>query len=125
MKQVNNAIRKLFHGLSVEKIYITQDLFLTEYTFFDNKNGSFDGDEFIWKVKDIGDGSSHLWYKKYSLPCTKVLGFLACIVTSKVLGIGAAKCSHGDFKIIRSGKISTISSDVSEKQSIFYTSAGI
>ena len=27
---------------------ITQDIFWTEYTDYDNKNGSFDGDEFIW-----------------------------------------------------------------------------
>ena len=58
--------------------------------FFDNKNGSFDGDEFIWKIKDIRDGNINLWHQKYSPPCTKVLGFVSCKVTSKVLGIGLA-----------------------------------
>ena len=38
----------------------TQDIFWTEYTDFDNKNGSFDGDGFIYKSKDIIDGNSHL-----------------------------------------------------------------
>ena len=68
----------------------TQEIFWTEYTDFDNKNVSCDGDEFIWKIKDIRYGNSHFWHQKYSLPCTKVLGFVACVVTSKVLGIGAA-----------------------------------
>ena len=39
---------------------VTQDLFWNDYTLFDNKNDSFDRDEFIWKSKDIRDGNSHL-----------------------------------------------------------------
>ena len=62
---------------------------------------------------------------KYSLLCTKVLGFVACIVTSKVLGICAAERSWGGVNKIKSGKISAISSDVSEKKTIVYTSAFI
>ena len=79
----------------------------------------------IWKSKDLKDGNSHLWHQKYSLPCTKVLGFVACRLTSKVLVIGPADISWGDIKTIKSGKRSAISSDVSEKQSIVYTSACI
>ena len=54
-------------------------------TNFDNNNGSFGGDEFICRSKDIRDGNSHLWHLKYSFPCSKVIGFVACIVTSKVI----------------------------------------
>ena len=115
----------MFHRLSLDKITVTQDVFWTEYTDFDNKNGSFDGDEFIRKIKDIRDGNSHLWHIKYSPTCTKVLGFVACIVTSNVLGIDAAEHSWGDVKTIKFGKRSSIFSDVSEKQSIFNTSACI
>ena len=50
---------------------------------------------------------------KYSPPCTKVIGFGVCIVTSKVLGIGVADRSWGDIITIKSGKMSAISSDVS------------
>ena len=124
-KQVNNVIKRLFSGSSEEEMNVTLDMFWTEYTDFDNKIGSFDTDEFIWKSKDISDGNSNLWYQKYSLPFTKVLGFVACRVTSKVLGIVAVERSWGDVKTIKSGKISAISSDVSEKQSIFYTSTCI
>ena len=104
---------------------VTLDLFWTEYNAFDKKIGSYYSDEFIWKSKDISDGNSHLWHQKYSLPFTKVLGFVACRVTSKVLGIGAAKRSWGDVKTIKSGKRSAIISDVSEKHSIVYTSTCI
>ena len=80
---------------------VTIDTFWTEHNDFDKNNGSFDGDEFIWKSKDISDVNSHLWHQKYSLPFAKVLGFVACRVTSKVLGIGAAERSWGDVKIIK------------------------
>ena len=60
---------------------VTQEIFGTDYTAFDKKNGSFGGDEFIWKIKDIRYGNSKVWHQKYLLPCTKVLGFVACRVT--------------------------------------------
>ena len=104
---------------------VTLDVFWTDYTAFDNKVGSYDADEFIWKIKDISDGNSHLWHQKYTLLFNKVLGFVSCIVTSKFLGVGAAERSWGDVKTIKSGKGSAISSDVSEKQSIVYTSTCI
>ena len=49
-KQANNVIKILFHGAYEYKMAVTQDIFWTEYTEFDNKIGSFDGDEFIWKI---------------------------------------------------------------------------
>ena len=50
-KQVNNVIKTLFSGASEEEMAVTQDIFWTEYTDFDNKIGAFDVDEFIWKSK--------------------------------------------------------------------------
>ena len=85
--QVNNVIKRLFSGAYEEEMAVAQDISWNEYTDFDNKIGSFDADEFIWKSKDIRDGISHLWHKKYSLPCTKVFGFVSFRFTSKVLGI--------------------------------------
>ena len=69
---------------------VTPDIFWTEYNDFENKNGSFDGDEFICKRNYIIDGNSLLWHQKYSLTCTNVLGFVECRVTSKVIVIYAA-----------------------------------
>ena len=125
MKKVNNVIKKLFRELSVDKMAVAQDLFWTNYTLFDNKNFTFDGDEFIWIIKDIRDGNSHFWHLKYPIPCTKVIGFVACRFTSKVFGIGASERSWGDFNTIKSSKISAIRRYVSEKHSIVYTSSYI
>ena len=124
-KQVKNIIKTLFSGAYEDKISVTQDIFWTQYTNFYNKIVSFDADKFIWKIKGIKDGNSNFWHQKYSLPCTKVIGFVECRFTSKVLGIGAAEYSWGDVKTIKSGKRYAISSDVSQKQSIVYISACI
>ena len=61
-KQVNNVIKILFSVSSEEEMDVTLDVFWTEYTAFDNKVGSYDADEFIWKIKDISDGNSYLWH---------------------------------------------------------------
>ena len=58
-KQVNNVIKKLFSGASEDEMSVTQDIFWTEYTDFDNNIGSFDADEFIWKRKYIKNCNSH------------------------------------------------------------------
>ena len=41
----------------------------------------------IWNSKDITNGNSHIWHQKYALPSTTVIGFVACGLTSKILGI--------------------------------------
>ena len=86
-----------------------------------------------------------MWNQKYYLIYTKVIGFVAfrvtskvlgiisadrswvdaCRVTSKFIGIGSVERSWGDVKKTKSGKISSIGSGISEKQSIVYTSACI
>ena len=103
----------------------TIDTFWSKNNYFNHNNYPFDSDKFIWISKDVWGSNSHLWHQKYSLSCTKVLGFVACCVTSKILGIGSAESSWGDYKTTESGKISAIVSDISEKQIIVYTSACI
>ena len=49
-KQVNSVIRTLFYGVPEDEIDVNKVIFWTEYTEFDNKNGSCDADEFIWKI---------------------------------------------------------------------------
>ena len=63
------------------------DLFWTESEDFRNQRGEF-GNLARFKSKEASAGKSHLWYEKYSLYYTKVLGFVACRVTSKNGGIG-------------------------------------
>ena len=62
-KLVNNVISKLFHEVPEDKVAVTEDMFWTDYTEFDNNIGSFDTDEFIWKSKDIRDGNIHFWHQ--------------------------------------------------------------
>ena len=64
-------------------------------------------------------------HQKYSLPSTKVIGFVDCRVTLKNTGIGSAKRSWGDVKTIKLGNISALGSNIFEKQSILYTSTCI
>ena len=85
--QVDTIINSLFDGSSEKYLHETLDTFWSEYTNFNYKNDSFDSNEFIWNSKDICDINSHLWNQKYSLPSTKVLGFVACGLTSTILGI--------------------------------------
>ena len=123
--QVNNIIKSLFDGSTEKQLHETLDTFWSEYKNFNNNNDTFDSNEFIWNIKDICYGNSNIWHTKYSLPPTKVLGFLDFRVTSKIIGIGSADRSWGDVKKIKSGKISALGSDIYEKQSIVYTSACI
>ena len=51
--------------------------------------------------------------------------FFCMYIHIKVFGIGAEEHSWVEFNTIKSGKRSAISSDVSEKHSIVYTSAFI
>ena len=85
----------------------------------------FDSNEFIWNSNDISYGNSHLWHQKSSLPSAKVLCFLSCRLTSAFLRIGSAERSWGNSKTIKSGKRSPLGSEISEKQSIVYTSVCI
>ena len=43
-KQVNNVTKTLFFGSYEQETTVTQDIFWTEYTEFDNNIGSFDAD---------------------------------------------------------------------------------
>ena len=91
MKQVNNVIKTLFHGLSDDEMSYNIDTWWIGYTDFNNNNGHFDGGDFICKSKYIQVGTSHLWHHKYSLPCKKVIDFVSCRGASEILGIGAAE----------------------------------
>ena len=90
-------------GISDDEMNDTIDNLWSEYQSFNNKNGPFGGEYFIWSSKNILQGNSHIWYQKYFLHCTKVLVFLECRVTSKIIGMGAAERYWGDVKTNKSG----------------------
>ena len=61
MNDINNIIKVLFCGLSDDKWHVTLYILWSDYTDFNNKNGTFDGDKFIYISKDIHDVNSRLW----------------------------------------------------------------
>ncbi len=67
-------------------------------------------------------GKSHIWHETYSLPYTKVLGFVACRVKSKRLGIGSGERAWSEVKQIKDGKRSNLSGESLEKRTILFTS---
>ena len=80
---------------------------------------------FFCSSKDILESNSYIWHQKYFLPCTKLLGCVACRVTPNILGIRTDEQSWDDIHKIKYGKRYSVSSDVSEKQIIVYKSACI
>ena len=115
MNQVNVVIKTLFCGIPDDEMNDTLDTFWSECNAFNYKNGIFDSDDFIWISKDTIEDNSNKWHKNYYLPYTKVLSFIACRVTSKIIGISADERSWGDVKTIKYGKRSAISSYISDK----------
>ena len=86
------------------------DVFWDEFKAFMNCTPPFH-EKSRWATLDVAAGRSYLWHEKYLLPYTKVLGFVACRVTSKLAGIGPTERSWGAVKQIKDGKRSHIGSD--------------
>jgi hypothetical protein len=79
------------------------DTFLTEYGDFINKRGCFARDH-IWILASDPDLKAYRWHQKYTMPVTKVLGKIACLVLSKILGIGTAERNWKQVKAVKSGQ---------------------
>ena len=60
------------------------------------------------------------WHQRYSLPVTKVLGRLACLVLSKILGIGSAERNWKQVKLVKSGQWVNTSMEKTTKQVLLY-----
>ncbi len=73
-----------------DEIDVIIDTFWKEFSDFQNKTGVYGLRPGRFLLPDAINGNSHLWHELYSLPYTNVLGFVACRVTSKRLGVGSA-----------------------------------
>jgi hypothetical protein len=69
----------------------------------------------MWSSAPAVSGNSYVFQERYSLKITMMLGYVACRVTSKVLGIGAAEISWGDVKQPKTDK-----RDLWQKQRIVF-----
>ena len=95
------------------------DTFLTEYGVFINKRGAFAKDH-IWITARDPDLKAYHWHQKYSLKSTKMLGWLACIVLSKILGIGTAERNWKQVKAAKSGQRVNTTMNRTMKQVLVY-----
>ena len=95
------------------------DTFMEEYGDFTNKRGMFARDN-IWIMAADENAKAYQWHFKYSLPTTKVLGKLACLVLSKILGIGTAERNWKQVKAVKSGQQVNTSIDRTKKQVLIY-----
>ena len=75
-----------------EKLADLIDKFKDEYGYgeFTSQGGTF-GKDNIWMVAAKQETEEFRWHEKYSIETTEVLGRLACLVLSKILGIGTAE----------------------------------
>jgi hypothetical protein len=100
------------------------DTFWTEWSDFSNKLDTFSSKR-MWNSAPAVQGKSYVFHERYSLKVTTVLGYVACRVTSKVLGIGAAERSWGDVKQLMTDKRSHLSVEAVEQQSIIFGAASM
>jgi hypothetical protein len=98
------------------------DIFWNEFKAFQHKTEPFHQPA-RWTSSDVLNGRSHIWHEKYSLPYTKVLGYVACRVTSKLCGIGPAERCWSAVKQIKKDKRAHLSGESTEKRSVIYMSA--
>ena len=106
-----------------DEIDVIIDTFWKEFGHFQNKTGVYGLHPGRFLLPDAINGNSYLWHELYSLPYTNVLGFVACRVTSKRLGVGSAERSWADVKQIKDGKRSNLGGTSLEKRAILFTSA--
>jgi hypothetical protein len=57
------------------------------------------------------------------LKVTDVIGYVACRLTSKVIGIGAAECSWGDVKQLKSENCAHLRIESVELQSVIFSTS--
>ena len=95
------------------------DTFLTEHGDFINKRNSFARDN-IWIMAKEPSVLAYRWHQKYSLPVTKVLGKLACLVLSKILGIGTAERNWKQVKAVKSRQRVNTTIGKTTKQVLIY-----
>lgn len=79
------------------------NIFHKEYRDFTCRMGHF-ARVHIWVSAEDPLEKAYRWHQNYSLLYTEVLGKLACLVTSKILGIGTAERNWKQVKAVKVGQ---------------------
>jgi hypothetical protein len=101
--------------------HLSKDIetFWNEYGDFVNMRGCF-SHKYMWDAARGDNVKVYRWHQRYSLQGTKVLGKLACLVLSKILGIGTAEQNRKQVKYIKLDLCSHTDSDKVKKQAALY-----
>jgi hypothetical protein len=91
-----------------------------QYEHFQNKTGHYASRDHIWSSPDLERGDSHVWHRKNTLPGYTVLGKVACIVCSKILGIGSAERAWGNVKHLKTDKRAHLGGNTTKMQATMY-----
>jgi hypothetical protein len=67
----------------VDKFWSKREDFVNHCNYFAQEN--------IWIIATMVDTVAYKWHKRYSYPCTEILGPVACKSTSEALGCGQAE----------------------------------
>jgi len=95
------------------------DYFMEEYGDYTNRCNMFARDN-IWIIAADHATKAYKWHHKYSYHQKKVLGKLACLVLSKILGIGTAERIWKQVKAVKSGQRVNTTTDKTKKQVLVY-----
>jgi hypothetical protein len=125
----NKAVVTLIKRLLIDPFLVGQaksdavanaiNTFWDEFHFFQSKRKMFRY-EHMWETKTRETTPAFRWHERNSLRSTIILGKLACLVLSKILGVGTAERNWKQVKLIKSGQRSNISSEKCKKQVTLY-----
>ena len=96
------------------------DKFYQEFGDFTGRHCRFNQSH-IWIAAADPSEQAYRWHQKYSLHCTEVLGKLACLITSKILGIGTAERNWKQIKAVKLGQRTNTGMDKTKKQVMIYS----
>ena len=113
-------ISKLFDKPRTDRLAELTNLFLKEHCDFSNRTGVF-ANAVMWTGPDRDEHIvSCVWHLYWLVNRSKVLGKLACLVLSKILGMGTAERNWKQVKRLKSGDHSNLSMPVTTKMTNVY-----
>ena len=98
---------------------------MEQFQNFRNKTQYYCHNNIMWQSQLAHDGISHLWHRQYSISKCSEFAYVACRVTSKLLGIGSCERQWGDVKQMKSDKRSSLGPSATEMQSTLFGAACI
>ena len=98
---------------------------MEQFFNFWNKTDNYCHNNTMWQSQLVLDGQSHLWHRQYSISKCSEFGYIACRVTSKLLGVGSCERQWGSVKQLKADKRTSLGATATEMQSTLYGTACI